>query len=287
MANNPKKRKKVSFGQRRYPTKISETEEAKMMLPDEVFWPAYYGRYRGGIYAQVIQRLRWHVIECLEDGFKDDDIGLLHTRKGLVGLGHMSDAFLEKHQVVLDSPTFQQKIEWMDEKRKARRSEPRPPTSEWKERAGLADREFKEYLSDRMEGFRKAMELSSPLDAEKKAWNALLRGYLYNSEIWLSRNQGQLQKLDFNDALALVDERTESEISELIPLERHVNKPEGAKMLHECKEIFLERLARERAAYVKQLTDDDMKHQEKEHTNFGLDIDVPSLPDRLKKYTFA
>jgi hypothetical protein len=284
MANNPKKRKKVSFGQRRYPM-ISKTETEKRMLPDKVFWPAYYGRYRGGIYDQLMPRLRWHVIECLEDGFQDDDMGLLRERQGLIGLEKMCEAFCEKHQVVLDSPTFQEKVEWMEMQREARWPRPHLSKSKWEERAERADREFKWYLSYRMEWFYKVMEFSSPYHRERIAWDGLMQGYLDFAQEWSPRHQGQLEGLDFNAALALVDEWEKSEISELYALKRGLNKQKLSELLRESKAIALGRLARERYAYIQKLAYDEVEREKKEHTNFGLDIDVPSLPDRMKKYT--
>lgn len=277
-----KKQKKVNFAERRYP-KISQAEAKKMRVPDEVFWPVYYGMFAGGIYNQLPFRLRWHVIQCLEDGFKDDDAGLLQARKKLAGVAAISENFSQKHKVVLASPIFWVQAKWMWEQMSPAHT---APSSEWSDRAKRADEEFKWYLVNQMEEFHKAMEFSS-LDTDssfymnyKSPWSYLIGEPLAHPNLWKPLPQGRLQGLDFNVAYALVDEHVKQEGAEIGPLISGPNKQ--LKDSQECIDLFVSALARERAAYVKAHWHRETEDKEKGHTNFGLDIDVPSLPALLE-----
>lgn len=293
MTKNQRKRKQISFSNRRYP-KPSKAEAEKMRLPDEVFWPVYYGMYKGGICAQLTPRFRWHVIKCIEDGFKDNDEGLLQARRELVGLLYMTEAFQQKHKAVLESPTFLETKKWMEQERVDPFAlEKRCETSEWETRAYLASWEFESYMSNQMKEFYKAMGFSAPHPADKyrmapiaseeepASWQHLVNGSIADTSQWKPLHRGPLKGLDFDTALALVNERTESEDHEIDALERSRNNQSFMDFKWKCRQAFLSVLARDRAAYVEKTPNRD--EEEKEHTNFGLDIDVPSLPTRVKK----
>ena len=108
MAKKRKQRRKVNFSDMRYP-KSSKSKAAELALPDEVFWPAYYGECASGIVDQYYLQYRWHAIQCLEGGFEGDDERLLHARQVLVDMAMMLVSFETRYERVLKSSAFKER----------------------------------------------------------------------------------------------------------------------------------------------------------------------------------
>ena len=275
MAKKRRKRKKVRFSERRY-SKTANTKAKKTMLPDEVFWPAYYGISVSGIAYQFEFYSRWHAIKCLEDGFKDDDEGLLQARKELAGLGSLAYNFLQKHQTVLESPAFQKRKALLEALPLLQRSE---LACEWGKRSIRAALEIAWYTVRWKEEFHKKMGFSSTCANDMISWNYLQIGGLEDMEThWWPLPRGRLRELDFKTAFALVKECAESESHESDAMADGLNNQELREHRQECIGAFLYVLAKQRAAYIEEHPNIEELDKKRGHTNFGLDIDIPSLP---------
>ncbi len=54
-------------------------EASTFSLSDKVFWHVYWDMYVfGGIVSQFYFQIRWHVVQCLESGFSEDDARLVN-----------------------------------------------------------------------------------------------------------------------------------------------------------------------------------------------------------------
>ena len=275
MAKKRRKRKKVNFSERRY-SKNANTKAKETMLPDEVFWPAYYGVSISGIAYQFKFYSRWHAIKCLEDGFKDGDEGLLQARKELTGLLDLAHYFLKKHQTVLESPAFKKRKALLHDPPFPQRSE---LACEWENRSIRADLEIAWYTLNWKKEFHKQMGFSSVYANDMISWNYLQVGGLEDMEKrWWTLPRGRLRGLDFKTAFALVGECADSELHEINAMEDGLNNQELQEHREECMGAFLYVLAKQRAAYIEEHPNVEELDKKQGHTNFGLDIDIPSLP---------
>ena len=277
-----KKQKKVNFHERRYP-KSPKGKAKEAMLPDDVFWPVYYGICLSGIVSQFNFHKLWHAIKCLEDGFKDDDAGLLQARKELAGLEDVASSFVEEHKAVFDTPAFKEREALLQIPPFPERNS----SGEWESRAIRANLEFAWYQLNQMEEFHKVMEFSSVSANDKISWFGLLMGSASiggNTEgRWWTLPRGRLRDLDFNAAFALVEECAESELHEVCALMDGLHNQELVERQMECIEAFLFFLARQRAAYAEAYPQPAALDDKKGHSNFGLNIDVTSLPTFLEE----
>ncbi|MDE0017399.1 MAG: hypothetical protein OXU51_14540 [Candidatus Poribacteria bacterium] len=104
MTKKRKRRKKVNFCEVRYSKQLKGTSDSA--LPDEVFWPVYYGTCMSGILAQFRFAPRWHAIQCLEGGFEGNDASLLESRQVLIGMSDAAFLFWSRYRSLLESAAF-------------------------------------------------------------------------------------------------------------------------------------------------------------------------------------
>ena len=141
-------------------------------MPDEVFWPVYYGTCRSGILIQLIFALRWHAIQCLEGGFEGNDASLLESRQVLIGMSDAVSLFFSRHRSVMESAAFQKRAISLN----AVSADKKVGSScDWTARAGRADLEFMWSTTKVFAEFHIRMDFSSAFLNDVLLWDGLLR----------------------------------------------------------------------------------------------------------------
>ena len=311
-----KRRHKATFSEIRYPKK---SKISGFWLPDEVFWPAYYGMCKSGIVSQYRFYMRWHAVQCLEGGFQGDDERLLEARRILTGLFFIHNGFISQHSVVIESDAFIEKAKSLA----VPSSERVKPRCKWKARAALADIEFISHSLRCYEEFYKRMEY--PIDSRtydlkgsdgKRSELALSYFYAHNLNLWMelvspnthskefssvypdwledlgaegaheSVPRDWLEGLDAEEAHELVSEHAQSELTEM----QKLSQSSGSEWNKECMHEFLWYLWKQRAAYTEGNQAFERLNWKNGHSNFGLNIDMCFIPSeksrkRIDSYT--
>ena len=271
-----KRRNKVNFSEVRYP-KVSMSKAQDSVLPDEIFWPVYYGADESGIVNQFEMQMRWHAIQMLEGGFEGDAEGLLHSRQVLTGMMSLGSAFVMEHQAVLTSAAFFK-----------RRAEVNGlpfgfddgVPCEWKSRANRAILEYGWCNLNAFKQFHVRMGFSSvylndqiiwlllQVDAEGQSDIASRVSTAFTARPWY-------EVLKFKDALVMVNECYEKEMDEIVKLGDASDKDWQVDCIIAALHFFHKR----RVLYTTEQPQIVALEAEKGHTNFGLAIDIYNLTE--------
>ncbi len=257
--------KKVNFCEVRYPKKSITSD---FSLPDSVFWEVYYGMCPCGIVKQFCFELRWHAIKCLENSFIEDDEGLLHARRVLIGMWQSSNYFRSKNRLLLESEAFKKRMASLDLLSFFQKI---GSLNEYEARLMRANFEYVWSILNSFKEFHKHMKFSSDCVNDADWWTALL--YVDSSQKLSPCHRGWLQGLSLPEAIILVEDRVQSELNTMHTL--YDTFDEECRM--ECVFDFYLFLVSRRDAYVKAKPTVAALDAKYGHSNFGLEIDICSL----------